>query len=213
MSDTWVLLSLQHSPLDGLMLPGHLVTHLDDVELHDSVQYKHWDRYLLSIERADTSSNTSNALPDYDNLGFCVDAEMYESRSSTCCALKEASTVRSEQKPTESNSKKQVCFVRVQHEDSKQQDGHCLDPSELLSANRCTTTCSSTAELCIRPSLSSHLLRITLQDPHIAQQVDVVFYQGPKATLWNDAKVGKWKAPGSWRWMQSMPVAIETFWR
>lgn len=51
--------------LSRYFLPGTLITHLDDLELHDSDEKDHWRRYL-----------TTSEIDPYASMGWCVDQDV-----------------------------------------------------------------------------------------------------------------------------------------
>lgn len=198
----------QISPLNGLIAPQQLITHLDDVELHDSHTYKHWDNYLLSEFNEDRK---------YDNLGFCVSESMYTSRPEDCC-MQEYQEVNGTTVPTMYENH-QVCYLRSEREqpdsetDKEGKDwisrGHCLDPGEILNHPRCTTSCTQENEICVHPARSANLLRITTRNNSNGAE-EVILYRGKKDQLWNDVKVGRYAA--YLKSLQSLPLDIEIFW-
>lgn len=194
----------QDSPLNGLLRQQQLLTHLNDVELHDSHIYGHWKRYLLSNLDEDYK---------YDNLGFCLDQSLYSGRPVDCC-LQE---YRSDQGQTAAYENQQVCYVESRQianytdgiKANEIAQGHCLDPSEILDLPRCTTTCSQDNHICIHPSPLANLLRITARNDNTGAD-EIILYRGPKTRLWKDIKVGRYLAPS--RYFRSLPLDIESFW-
>lgn len=188
------------SSLSGLLRPGTLITHLDDLELHDSRTHGHWDKHLR-LASADDSTTSSN----YDQLGWCVTAAQWEAAPSECCSTTSGGNA------TASAGKAQatmVCFEAL----LDRQSGACLDPSAILSLPRCTDRCSSSDHVCVHPSTQSQLLRITALDPgQPAFRSKVIFYQGDKSLLWEQVKVGSMLAP-VWA-SQQLPFELETLWR
>lgn len=201
--------SFKESSLNALISQQHLITHLDDVELHDSYLYKHWDNYLLS--------NYEKQTQNYDSLGFCVDRNIYVDRPVACCGDNSPSIVDD---PVQGQDR-QVCYLEASqleypsHSDGSKTNhdnkrGHCLDPGELLNLSRCTSKCNQKDnQICIHPSPTSNLLRITIGSLKNGQE-EVIMYRGSKSQLWNDIKIGRYLAPFSW--MRNIPSDIESFW-
>lgn len=156
------------------------------------------------------------ASPSYDSLGFCVAQETYEDLPTSCCLSQNASISASANQVDPSKSR-EICFISALNEDvatqadesSPTENGHCLDPGEILSNPRCTTACNQANHICIHPSPSSLLLRIIVNNL-INGSEEVIMYRGPRRKLWDDVKVGRYYAP--LEWMQSIPLDIETFW-
>ena len=194
--------SPQDSSLSGLLRPGTLITHLDDLELHDSRTHGHWDGYLR-LASADDSITSSN----YDQLGWCVTAAQWEAAPSECCGT------TSGDNPAASAGRAQaktVCFEAAL--DRKRESGACLDPSAILSSPRCTDKCALSDQLCVHPSAQSQLLRITALRPgQPASSSNVIFYQGDKSLLWEQVKVGSMLAP-VWA-SQQLPLELQALWR
>lgn len=184
-----------------------LITHLDDVEMHDSYVYRHWDNYLLS------SSSTQGR--NYDSLGFCIDETLYALRPEDCCEANYSS--RSTEHAI--HGSRQVCYQTSGQDltDNRRKKegggdtsiGHCFDPGELLGHPRCTDTCHEENQTCIYPASSANLLRITARNTFNGVE-EVILYRGQKNQLWNDIKIGRYLA--SHKSIQSLPLDIETFW-
>lgn len=216
---------LKGCSLSSLLTPGQVLTHLDDVELHDSASYHHWDRYLL-IEH---SSSTKDS---YNNLGYCIDQDVWEAQHSTCCERERILTTTghmiaspsppdpdasssSNKKTTLSGSNHQVCYTNTSRSEQTTtskisgEGGHCFDPSDLLHYSRCTETCKSSGQVCIHPAKWENLLRLTVHD--ISENSSkILFFRGDRRQLWSEVKVGRFRA--RWSWLQSVPVDFEMFW-
>lgn len=183
---------LQSSPLAGLLAPSTLITRLDDLDLHDSSQYGHWDRYLLGPQ------NNASWSDEYSQLGWCVPTALLSDADASCCDLGAAHSPKAQASHTE----KQICF-------RSGKAGYCLDPASVLRYSRCIETCDGPEEDCIRPAVEAHLLGITVQREG-SRQSEVIFYRGLRRGVWEDVKVGKYRAPW-WAW-QGLPLLVEQFW-
>ena len=191
-SGSWLTFSRQTSPLANLLPPSSLLVHLDDVDLHDSAQYGHWDRYLL---REDSQSSVQDP-----QLGWCAPLKVLEGSGSACCKD------RNVPRRSGQTSQAEICFRQT----GGTTQGYCLDPAAVLTFSRCIDSCSEPGDTCIQPAPEAQLLRITVRREDSWRQ-DVIFYQGARRTVWSDVKVGSYRAPW-WAW-QGLPLLIERYWQ
>lgn len=142
-------------------------------------------------------------------MGWCVPLDRLSSTVSACCG----GAVDSEapRSVSDTTAMKAVCFA-ADPSSGIPQDAvlkYCLDPATVLQYQRCFGTCSTETQACVRPVPEARLLRITVKRSD-REQVEVIFYQGPKEDVWNDVKVGRWRA-SAWAW-QGLPLSAERFW-
>lgn len=183
----------QSSPLADLVPIGSLILKLDDVDLHDSDRYGHWDSYLLPRQRS----------PEAD-LGWCVPADILATLDSQCCASPSAPA----QFAAAPADGRRICFRPMKMDE---RSGFCIDPAKVTQYERCIDSCTDAGRntFCVRPATKAHLLRLTIQSVEAALP-EVIFYQGPREAVWRDIKIGRWKA--SHRGWQALPLLVERFW-
>lgn len=174
------------SPLYGHLLPGAIITKLDDTNLGTSnLSQDIWTTYLTSPEIRPT-------------LGWCIDGKLLEG-TDACCSPSVGSM----------STSLLSCFTGARF--SKDVQG-CLDPIPILTGRnettRCTRECGS-GMVCVEAGPETQLLRLTVVYP--SKEEAVVLWSGPRSEVWAEVTVGTW-IPRFRVLPRSMPWIWETFW-
>lgn len=207
-----------------MLRPRDLITHLDDLELHDSLTYKHWQHYLLPND-----GEGEGVQDGFSRLGWCVPASELTAMPTDCCWPSPSQEDRASQRDSVSSgtdlshrkhptsTTHTICFEAAA---ADARIAACLDPSTLLNRPRCLDACTQQQasrtnhqqydDICVHPRAAAELLRLTVIDASSGQQ-QVIFYQGSKPALWRDVKVDRWQAP-FWA-PPNLPADVRSFWR
>ncbi|KAL9709462.1 hypothetical protein Ac2012v2_007197 [Leucoagaricus gongylophorus] len=171
------------SPLAGHLVPGTLVTQLNDQSMAFSTHLPDpWTSFLL------TESTTY--APE---LGWCTETAHFNASSSQCCLSHH---------PTPPLA----CFL------ANTQQSACLDPVPILTQQhtRCAADTCKDGFICVRPAETDHLLRITVFDPQQKRQY-VVLWQGPRHEIYHHVTVGTRLPKFSFLPLR-FPVWLNTLW-
>ncbi|GAA6036317.1 hypothetical protein JCM8097_001661 [Rhodosporidiobolus ruineniae] len=191
-----VLEATKNSPLSPYLLPGTLITHLDDLELDASSS--------PSGSTVDLWSNflTSRASSDpYENLGWCLDAELFgtDATPGCCAALLEDRTAAKGTQGGRTAKEPELCFGAFSASSSSRPLQACLNPLPFLSTARSSasppparcvdsTSCaSSSGTVCARIHEREQVVRLTVRRGDVEregeEEKEVVLYQGERAAL------------------------------
>ena len=164
--------------MSSLIAAGTLITHIDDVELHDNDNFDHWATYLL---HRPTSSD------EYDNMGWCLPSSEFEELNQACC--------EDDLGPSAGAAKREICFERTDIQAGIPSQQGCLDPSSMLDNSRCLHACNAEGAVCIRARAKEKLIRLRVVHGRHNDGETTVSFQGDKAQVSSDLSVGKWSAP------------------
>ncbi|GAA5995535.1 uncharacterized protein JCM10292_005235 [Rhodotorula paludigena] len=214
----------QNSPLAGHLSSGHLITHLDDLELDRATsstnsQLKAWAHYLDSKSSADP----------YENMGWCLSTSAFDEGSTDCCAVPAAELLFDTSAAPAGDTT--LCFLTSPSTSASEGRQTCLDPLTLLPPTppslvppRCIDddSCGSTegaGHVCARISEEEQVLRIGVRqagrrDGREAaskeEQVRTVLWQGPRATVARQLSVTDLE-PTTWLVPLGLFLALERF--
>lgn len=195
--------SPQNSPLAGHLSSGHLITHLDDLELDcatssTSSQLKAWAHYL----------DSRSSVDPYENMGWCLSTSAFDEGSTDCCAAP-AAEIPFDTSATPAGGTT-LCFLTSPSTSAPKGRQACLDPLTLLPPTlpslvppRCIDdeSCGPTegaGHVCARISEEEQVLRIGVREagPRGSreaatqdEQVRTVLWQGPRASAARQRKV------------------------
>lgn len=194
----------QNSPLAGHLSSGHLITHLDDLELDRATsstnsQLDAWERYLGST----TSGNS------YENMGWCLPTSAFDDEANTDCCADPAAKIPFDTSAAPAGGTT-LCFLTSPSTSASEGCQTCVDPLTLLPPTppslvppRCIDdeSCGSTegaGHVCARIGEEEQVLRIGVRqagrrDGREAasreEQVRTVLWQGSRPTVARQRKV------------------------
>ncbi|KDQ08019.1 hypothetical protein BOTBODRAFT_48412 [Botryobasidium botryosum FD-172 SS1] len=184
----------QDSPLLEHLLPGSLITYLDDSLMSDAEQ---WKSHLLKP--------LENNAPQ----GWCVSQLWFEDQPVDCCLGNSSTSSTS-------------CFLpSLPHDGGHCLDPVPLFTSPAESSalsERCDDFCkppSSTTDppskICVRPRSDTQLLRITVLPPlwaPLPQRITkTIVWSGPKKEVWDQVRIGRFQPTTTW-----VPAALPPLW-
>ncbi|KAF8908075.1 hypothetical protein CPB84DRAFT_1674344 [Gymnopilus junonius] len=166
MSDTGkvVVAVNEDSPLSLYLLPGSVITKLDDGPLTLSNDF--WTEYLTG-------------LPKFSSLGWCVSRSVLV-KSDSCCTL-----LNTKASPL-------ACFESFDHSERGCLDPVPVltRPS---SNGRCAASKDCSEEsTCVIPHEEAQLLRLSVRPRLDLTEETTILWSGPRKEVWEEVQVGNW---------------------
>ncbi|KAJ3573613.1 hypothetical protein NP233_g2329 [Leucocoprinus birnbaumii] len=193
------------SPLAGYLIPGTIVTKLNDHSMVPSEEDSDpWSSFLKSSKNDEMEFGW---CVDSAELGVCINVLTYakanedrlESSSKECCL------------PDEPTLTSLSCFVA----NTKPIQLGCLNPVPILTSTDPKVRCYSETgchdgSVCVRPAEKENLLRLTVLH-NDQDREEVVLWTGPRNEIYDEVTVDKWLPRFSFLPL-SLPSWLNIFW-
>ncbi|BGO94930.1 Microtubule bundling protein [Rhodotorula toruloides] len=196
----WDTLDEGHSPLAPHLATGMLIDHIDDLEL-DAATARSADPARLWHDHL----SSSNPLDRYQNLGWCLDADLFStSDGAECCNKPNLDGMSPSGGPA--TAERLLCFEALTEPPNQPRSQACLDPLPLLPPTSpsdipprcfddqsCRSLQGGSKTICGRISEDEHVVRLGVRNTSSAEvgggggeDSRTVLWQGSRQRLLHD---------------------------